>query len=266
MSLSLLFVGCGREDSSEVGSMRTPSMQVTAFLAHMDDWVRAYPTDTINAEEFQNEIYRAWPDADLGITNQFMADGTVRHEEFKSLEYHYFKGGKCEMQDSTGNFVKVNITGSNGFVVRVLRTQEPEELEDLWVSLACRNGMRRIQRESDVHVTARIKFFVSNRKSLSHYLKNDYWSIDIAELFGLYLYHGKKFHDEFKISADSARTLVPFTDSIQISIKVKSGMGFRQTESSWEIFVPQDSRWYSVAEFRTRYVEKFEPLAGTRTD
>ena len=229
-------------NSNEIGVMRTPNNQLTNFLTHMDSWV--LQKRRISSAEFESEIYHSWPGIDLGILNDFRNQGIIGQDEPVKLEYHYFKKGKCDMQNSEGIFVPVNLVGTNKFVVRVIREQG---LEDLWVSLACSNGMLSIQRESDIHVTARMQFTIEKGKGLSYYLRNDLWSIQVAETFGLDLFKGKGYRK--RITPDQARELVPRTDEIQITVKVHPGWKFLLDGSDMRIFIP-GKRWMSPEEFQ----------------
>lgn len=246
----LVVVGCGRKNSEEIGSMSQPSEQVVAFLAHMDQWVADYPSDKIDAEDFSAEIYETWPGADLGITNHFMRRGTIDPDHFTGLEYHYFKDGKCEMQDSTGNYVPVKISGSNGFVIRFMTNDDPDD--DIWVSLACSNGMMNIRRTSDVS-TSRvvIEFTIQKGKGLAYYLNDNLWSVVVAETFGLHIYEGRGYRN--RINYERARTLAGQSDIIQTTVKVRPGWKFRIDGNVMQIRLPGED-WMTPAQFRAAHV------------
>ncbi|XLQ20747.1 MAG: hypothetical protein ACKUBY_03145 [Candidatus Moraniibacteriota bacterium] len=242
----LLLAGCSDDsvDSDTIGYQRPPTKQLVQFLDDMDQWIENQPED-ISSEQFLVEVYRIWPDIDQEILQNLRAEKVIAEGELPRIEYHFFKDGKCDMQDEDGAYVPVRLVRANKFALRLIR----EGVEDSWISLACLNGMLNLDRESDVNAIARMEFEIGPGKGLSYYTQDNLLSIRIAEVFGLWLFEGKGYNK--RITPEKARDIV--TAVKQVTVKVKTGWKFRINGiDDMQIFLPQED-WMSPEEFKQKH-------------
>ncbi len=231
-------------DDPSVGFQREPSTRLTEFLIHMDEWV--VEETHITSEDFLAEIYKSWPEIDIEILEELRDVEVVREGAVPKIEYHWFKEGQCDMETSNGTYVPVNIVGVNKLAIKLIN----DGVEDIWISLACLNGMLNIDRASDFSAVAEMEFTIEAGKGLSYYLKDDLASIRVSEIFGLWLFRGKGYHGK-RLSPEEARALS--TAVVPITVKVKPGWKFRvQGMNNMSIFLPGEG-WMTPEEFQRRH-------------
>jgi hypothetical protein len=241
--------------STSIGKQREPTAKIVEFTKSMDQWVKEAPGE-IALEDFQAKIYELWPEIDDEIIAELRRKVNISAVDMPLIEYHYFKDGKCDMQNEKGEYVRVDIVGENRFVYRV---RYPDGREDAWVSLFCDNGMMKISRESDIAVPALMKFKPMKFETvsphgLSFYTKSDELSVLIAERFGLKLYKDQRFRKSMTYEEAWAIINGPTTDKERIVVFVGAGWKFQINgllEEDMQISISKGT-WLTPSEFKSR--------------
>ncbi len=251
VSFSLFFVGCSREpvNSEDIGSMRVPSQSTQEFVNNVDHWMSNQEVSELSEEDFLEYIYSQNPDLDLDVRRELLLYGIINRGEKISLCYLYFDDeGTCSMQDSVGQYTEVKF--ANKFVVEICH----EDGSLGWMSLACLNGMLDISSDPVIWGDARMQFTIGEGKGLSYYLHDNYWSVRVAETFGLHVYEGRGYNE--RIDYDRARELADLSDTIQTTVKVRPGWKFILDRLDMQICI--DGNWMTPAQFKEKYVEPYQ--------
>lgn len=227
----LIIVYKGQIDANDLSLVRKPNAETQQFLNSVDSWVAKQDPAKLNSTEFHKYIYAANPNIDWDVTNELTRYGKIKAGERIHLKYFYFnEEGKCKMQDSSKKYH--DVTFKNKFVVKI---EFADGKEDLWISLSCLNGMLDISSNAVVLTSADMTFTIEKGQGLSTYLKDDLWSITVAEAFGLDLYAGKIQKPKYKISPNRARQLVPNVDKNQITVHTEPNWKFRLDGNYWTL-------------------------------
>lgn len=226
-------------DRELLSPVREANQSTQNFINSVNSWVGQRDLSQMDHAEFISFIYNINPNLDFDVIRDLTKYKKIEPGEKVSLCYHYFdKEGTCRMEDGKGNFSKVKF--KNEIVVEVIRLNR----ENLWVAISCLNGMLNISSSSGASSNALISFTIKKGQGLSHYLADDYWSINVAEEFGLPLFRGKKQSNKNLISPIQARALVPEVEKIQITVFVEEGWRFVLSGDNWTLngLTPEEFR------------------------
>jgi len=239
--LILCLMSCREKtiDRESLSPVREANQSTQNFINSVNSWAGQRDLSQMDHAEFISFIYNTNPNLDRDVIRDLTNYKKIEPGEKISLRYHYFdKEGTCRMEDGKGNFSKVKF--KNEIVVEVIRIKK----ESFWVAISCLNGMLDISSSPGVSSNALISFTIEKGRGLSHYLADDYWSINVAEEFNLPLFRGKKQASKNLITPIQARELIPEVEKVQITVFVEEGWKFVLSGDNWTLngLTPEEFR------------------------